>query len=135
MSVFCSPLKVCRGYDGSDVISAEANVAIDPVSARSALRAPFRSINLVPLDVTWNYSLPASLYMTVQASDDPLAKEVVAMQRASRIINGNGEAVLYDVVAVLHAEQVMTCSKSSTTVVVPVRLQVSYKRQQRFWEE
>ncbi|MDQ8186244.1 nucleoside hydrolase [Pelagicoccus sp. SDUM812002] len=66
------------GYGGSESISAETNVRVDPGAFRAVMSANWLSNTLTPLDTCGLYSLEDDNYQKIWSStDDPLLRSVI----------------------------------------------------------
>ena len=67
-----------KGYDGSNEISAEYNVANNVDAFRTVIGADWKSITLTPLDTCGIFYLSGEEYQQIwRATDDPLLRAVV----------------------------------------------------------
>ena len=54
-----------KGYDGSDTVSAEYNVANNPTAFKTVMAAPWNSVTLTPLDTCGMFELSGEHYASI----------------------------------------------------------------------
>ena len=100
---------VRKGYDGSETVQAEYNVAMQPEACRTVFQAPW-TVTITPVDTCGLIVLNGEAYQKVYQSADPLLQALIENYRIWWETNNRGSeqpkaylaesSVLFDTVAV-----------------------------------